>query len=279
MGGDILTEDSWGFGWSDNRKEKVWRWRRIEWRTWIHLIVSYFHSTSCCFYFVFHFLFIEFNSPAHSTRITLKPLSNLFNKNNHFFIDMGLGLFFIFDPLFSSLFHSLFTSYHFICFSSSIISTSHHVHLSLFIIHHLSSFNILHLQILHYPSYSFSFFITFSTFSLHFHSVCLVVVHDCYNKHLLFYHLKYINSSLFLYILLRFFIFIIILCFKYEKTSTMLSLSSLLFICSWWSFMVFESIVDDNYSEYYQTFHHVHVVYMYLFNNIMNNRKKEVSFI
>ena len=248
-----------------------------------HLMIMHFQYTSCCFYLVFHFLFIEFNSPVHSTRITLKPLSNHFQTSLTRIIislliwDLVFSSFLI--PLFSSLFHSLLTSYHFICFSSSIITTSHHVHLSLFIIHHLSSFNILYLQILHYPSYSFSFFITFSTFSLHFQSVCLVVLHDCYNKHLLFYHLKYINSSLFLYILVQFFIFIIILCFKYEKTSTMLTLSSLLFICSWWSFMVFESIVDDNYSEYSQTFHHVHVVYMYLFNNIMNNRKKEVSFI
>ena len=155
-----------------------------------HAFSVYIMLFLSCLSFPFHW--IQFSCTFHKnhSQTTLKPLSNLFNKKRISLLIWDLVFSSFLIPLFSSLFHSLLTSYHFICFSSSIITTSHHVHLSLFIIHHLSSFNILYLQILHYPSYSFSFIITFSTFSLHFKSVCLVVLHDCYNKHLLFYHLK-----------------------------------------------------------------------------------------
>ena len=143
-----------------------------------HIIFIHDHSTSCSFYLVFHFLFIEFNYHAQSVGSHSITSQNTLTRIFLLLFIWVLALFLFLVFVFHVCSHSLLTSYQFMLSSSLIISISHHLHIPLLYIGILSSCNVFHLQKYHYPSDSFSFIITFSSFSLHFQSVCFVVLHD-----------------------------------------------------------------------------------------------------
>ena len=112
-------------------------------------MITHFDSTSCCFYLVFHFLFIEFNSPVHSTGITLKPLSNLFNKKRISLLLLDLVL----SP-FLSLFFPLCLIHCLLLIISSVFLHQSSLHLIMFIFLY-SSFIIFYLS----TYFTFKYFI------------------------------------------------------------------------------------------------------------------------